>query len=169
MRRHGDLTTVKPTGGLREGSRNTEEKFWSKIIVADPEQCWPWRLAGDRNGYGGARWHGAQMRAHRIAFMLANNYLPALVMHTCDNPPCCNPNHLVAGTQKTNAEDRSVKGRGVRGSEVNTSKLSEAQVREIRSRDVSVRGAKAALAREFGITKTSLGLILSGKHWKHVK
>lgn len=136
--------------------------------MAGPDECWPWKLYRDRDGYGYNKWAGKNTGAHRIVFFLTHGIWPELVMHSCDNPPCCNPAHLLAGTQKLNALDRAAKGRGVRGHRVNTSKLTEDQIRDMRSRSIS-RGTKAALAREFGISKTSVGLILSGRHWKHLE
>lgn len=48
---------------------------------------------------------------HRRVFFLLHGYLPEVVMHTCDNPPCINPAHLRAGTKKTNSQDSVNKGR----------------------------------------------------------
>ena len=49
---------------------------------------------------------------HRAVFFKLSGYLPEGVMHTCDNPRCINPEHLVAGTHKLNAKDKLDKGRG---------------------------------------------------------
>jgi HNH endonuclease len=35
----------------------------------------------------------------------------AVIMHTCDNPRCINPKHLVLGTQAENIRDMMAKGR----------------------------------------------------------
>lgn len=50
---------------------------------------------------------------HRIAYMEFIGEIPEnmLVMHTCDNPICCNPDHLVLGTQQDNMRDCRDKGR----------------------------------------------------------
>lgn len=48
---------------------------------------------------------------HRRVFFLLHGYLPEVVMHTCDNPSCINPEHLKAGNKKTNAQDSVQKGR----------------------------------------------------------
>lgn len=76
--------------------------------------CSYWDGPLDRHGYGCARYRGKIERTHRIAYMLANGPIPdgVLVMHRCDNRPCCNPLHLMLGTHLDNARDRESKGRG---------------------------------------------------------
>ena len=62
----------------------------------------------DKDGYGQS---GRCTKAHRAAFLAAYGWLPRLVMHTCDNPPCIEPTHLVAGSAKANSRDMARKGR----------------------------------------------------------
>ena len=68
------------------------------------------------NGYGSIRMpnNGPLVGAHRVAYEVAHGAIPEgmCVLHTCDNPPCCNVEHLFLGTQKDNADDREAKGRG---------------------------------------------------------
>jgi hypothetical protein len=54
---------------------------------------------------------GKTCLAHRLAFKNAFGYLPEVVMHTCDDPSCVNPEHLKGGTQSENIKDCVAKGR----------------------------------------------------------
>ena len=86
-------------------------KFFDKAIEKDG--CWEWKDRPYGNGYPyiqvGRK--GKKIKASRISFYIANGYLPDVVRHTCDNAICTNPNHLLAGTQKDNINDRRVRGR----------------------------------------------------------
>ena len=77
-------------------------------------ECWEYQGFSDGDGYGQARRHPEYMEAaHRIVFTELNGPLPTdvFVCHTCDNPPCCNPDHLFAGTAHDNYWDCRRKGR----------------------------------------------------------
>lgn len=89
------------------------ERFWSKVDVAGPEDCWVWRGRRDHGGYGAAKNNGKQMAAHRLAWLIQNGPIPEdrNVCHHCDNPPCCNPSHLFICTQLENVRDCYAKGR----------------------------------------------------------
>lgn len=52
-----------------------------------------------------------QQRTHRLMFELVHGFLPEQVLHICDNPLCCNPEHLVNGTAQMNMDDCIRKGR----------------------------------------------------------
>jgi hypothetical protein len=82
----------------------------SKINITD--SCWIWSGAKNR-GYGTAYFEGRQQGVHRIMYQMAYGEIPEamFICHSCDNPECVNPDHLFAGTQKQNMEDRSNKGR----------------------------------------------------------
>jgi len=67
----------------------------------------------DDKGYGKCnvlRFGKKITRAHILAWVDANGQLPPvdkpLILHSCDNPPCCNPEHLRAGTNAENMLDR---------------------------------------------------------------
>ena len=89
-------------------------RFWSKINPPNnDEDCWEWNQYRDKNGYGTFYFNGGSMKAHRFVYELYNGQIPSglEVCHTCDNPPCVNPDHLVTGTHKENMIDCSKKER----------------------------------------------------------
>ncbi len=93
------------------------ERFWSKVEMRDPAECWPWKAGRFDTGYGACKVAGQNWGAHRIALFLTSGVDPAplLSCHTCDNPPCCNGRHLFAGTNADNLGDMAAKGRSVAG------------------------------------------------------
>ena len=95
---------------LRLGMMN---KFWSKVKVGAPDDCWEWQAAKSHKGYGLYMVAYKHWRAHRFAWTITNGKIPEnlCVMHKCDNPPCVNPAHLSLGTVKDNNLDRINKNR----------------------------------------------------------
>lgn len=100
---------------LREWDRR---RLWSKIAVGPAGECWPWRAASGTVGYGRFKVQGKLYSPHRLVYAITNGPIAdvnehhgSVVMHTCDNPACCNPAHLRLGTQKANVADMFAKGR----------------------------------------------------------
>ena len=89
--------------------------FWKKVAVGAPDECWEWTGSRDRKSYGRWHWNGTRHGlAHRAAYMMANAIeIPSgvMVLHSCDNPPCCNPRHLWLGSARDNTDDMVAKGR----------------------------------------------------------
>jgi len=83
-----------------------------------------------------------------------------VAMHSCDNPPCCNPAHLRAGTKADNSQDASRKGRMHHV-------LTVEQVVAIK-RGLLAGRSPGSLARENGVTRTSIRNIVEGRSWRHV-
>lgn len=82
-----------------------------------PDACWPWRGTVSPQGYGMILVWGKRTGAHRYALeMERGKPLGDLwALHRCDNPPCCNPRHLYAGTPADNTADMIRRGRRVQG------------------------------------------------------
>lgn len=145
------------------------EFFWFRVYRGRGiDECWPWLARRREHGYGLARVPSLRRvrGAHRVAYFIATGDWPQVVRHTCDNPPCCNPRHLVGGTQAENVADMIERGRraSCSGEKNPRARLTREQVEEIRRR--YVLGDGAALGREFGITRSNVHGIVTGRVWK---
>lgn len=155
--------------------RTLLDRFVSKVVEgAAPGDCWSWTGARVDFGYGviglGRKSQGIA-RAHRVSFQLFVGPIPdgMHVLHTCDNPPCCNPRHLRLGTNLRNVMDREERGRGnqARGSRSGASSLVEAQIPEIRR--LGAQGLNySQIGRRFGVHASCIRSVLIGRTWKHV-
>lgn len=137
------------------------DRFWSKADCSG--ECWEWRAAFFRCGYGQIREKGHNLYAHRVAWQLTNGEIPPdkWVLHTCDNRKCINPSHLFLGTPKDNSADMSRKGRACRGERHWKNKLTRDQVLEIRSSELP----RKQLAAQYGVSPTMIKLIRLRKFW----
>lgn len=113
------------------------------------------------------------MGAHRVAFAMAFGAIPPgnSICHRCDNPGCCNPSHLFAGTQAQNNADCWQKGRGAdtRGERNGKSLLTEAHVSEIRRRYRAGGLTQYDLMKEYGVSQPTISAIIVGRLWRHVE
>lgn len=142
--------------------RNTPDDFWSRVQRGEPDECWPWIGPVTDRGYGKLSYGGKDRRAHQVAFFLEHGYYPPATLHHCDNPPCCNPDHLFAGINGSNNKDRAAKGRSwrPRGELHPLHKLTDAQIAEIRS--LEGHCSHAVIASKFDIHRNYVGQILRG-------
>jgi len=84
-------------------------QFWSQInITPNIDECWEWLNGCGEGGYGNFSIGELGIHAaHVAAFMFTHDTKPQhWVLHRCNNPRCCNPNHLYDGTPSDNALDR---------------------------------------------------------------
>ena len=88
-------------------------RFWSRVNIENDLDCWEWRGGKHERGYGVFKVGGLPYRASRLAWELFNGQSMGAMYacHKCDNPACCNPDHIFPGTQKQNMQDMLGKGR----------------------------------------------------------
>lgn len=144
-------------------SKTLEERFCEKVDVRLDGGCWEWVGWKNPGGYGRIRDDPPSRRAlcaHRVSYSLLVEPIPqgAIIMHTCDNPGCVNPAHLMAGTQLDNMRDKSRKGRH------GTAKLTAEQVGEIK-RD---HRPHSHVAADCGVNPATVSRIKCGKTWRHL-
>lgn len=88
-------------------------RLTANVLVLE-NGCWEWQKHRLNMGYGRMSIGEGRMNyAHRIAYELYIGPIPAglQVAHRCDNPPCCNPDHLFTATSRQNTDDATSKGR----------------------------------------------------------
>lgn len=103
------------------------EKMLKKISIT--EDCHVWQGCLTPDGYPRVGRNGnPNIRAHRYFYEQYHcEKIPEglVVRHTCDNPLCLNPEHLILGTVLENVEDRSERCR-------TTNHITEEQIERIR-------------------------------------
>jgi HNH endonuclease len=152
-----------------------EERYWAKVDVRGPDECWPWTGVNVRGygriylseGPGGVKVRGC---AHRVGWEIANgrSLAPGLVVrHRCDNPPCQNPAHLELGTHADNMRDMAIRNRAAKGERNGWSKLTEDDTRQILAllRDGQ---RQTDIARIFGVNSRTVNAIARGVNWKYL-
>lgn len=151
-------------------------RFWSLIQRGAQDECWPWIGGRNKHGYGvvyaSNRNEGDSCTtAHRVAYLLAKGVFDSnlMVLHSCDNPPCCNPAHLRVGTAKDNAQDAILRNR--RPTTIKFAprvrKLSDQDVEEICRLSIKGRSARE-LAEAYGVARSTISDILNGKTKTHI-
>lgn len=137
------------------------ESLMKRIKINNVNGCWEIKGYLDKDGYGEV----SGKRAHRLSYELFVEEIPPnmSVCHKCDNPRCCNPEHLFVGTQKDNISDMIRKNRKPsRKGEKNTqNKLTEHQVLAIYNSNETQR----SIASKYGIDQSTVSYIKIGKLW----
>lgn len=153
-------------------SKRNIRNFIKHIKIDSITRCWEWVGAICHNWYGifVIRINGRKiyLNAHRVSVEMATGILipdGKVVLHKCDNPKCCYPNHLKVGTQQDNISDMVLKGRQKRGENCNFSKLTIKKVNEIRNKWNTGKYSIQQLADEYLICIGTISYIINNVNW----
>ena len=135
------------------------DRFWNKVDKSG--KCWLWTGARFPNGYGKIVIGGKHKKAHRVSIELDHRDPSGkIVMHTCDNPACVNPKHLVVGTHAMNQADKKAKGRAARGEKNGRAKLRDRERVEIAALYNTGNFTQTALAKRFNVSQVRVSQIV---------
>lgn len=145
----------------------TMVRFFRKVNRA--VGCWNWNAFKSADGYGKFQIGGKNSptrNAHRFLYEVIHGAIPQgwVVRHKCDNAACVNPDHLVAGTQYENIQDKVMRGRQTRGETHGMVKLTEKQAREIKASTED----SLVVAKRYGIVRATVNNIRAGRIWRHL-
>lgn len=172
-------------------------RFWKRVRTKVPgTSCWKWTGTRCKKApYGLIKVSGRRVPVHRVSYVIHKGPIPpdTMILHSCDNPSCPNPDHLTPGTHQDNMDDMVTKGRQAsgdksssrlyperrprgashwshvhadlmpRGEQNGRAKINKMQADEIRRR--AATESHRRLAAEFGIGKTQVGRIARGEEW----
>ena len=156
--------------------KTLEERFWPKVDVRGPDECWEWTACKNSRGYGLVWDSGGYSFANRVAWELTNGPIPDVlcVCHRCDNPRCVNPKHLFLATIVENNADRDRKARNNKGKHCNVgekhgmAKFTETQILSIRKEYAGGGIYQRELGEKYGTDQSYISYIVNRKRWSHV-
>jgi hypothetical protein len=157
-----DTKARATTNSLREVPKpileQAKKRFWENVEIED--SCWCWKGAIMPLGYGQFHLNAVNIHtsAHRFSFLIQRGDIPKgmSIDHLCRNRKCVNPNHM----EIVSSAENTRRGKGT--------KLSVNDVLEIRRRMAQYPCPIPALAKEFGVSRALITMILQGHRWTDV-
>ena len=164
---------------LIDSKRNNINSIKDKILhntIKDSNGCWNWV---DSRRYGATCLNKKVISTHVLSYRIFNNLdkIPhgLVVRHKCDNPKCCNPDHLELGTHYDNAQDRVTRNRSAIGMKSGNAKFTDDDIRAIRYLySLNTKGERkkivkcATLAKIYGVHRCTIEKIVRNGCWTHV-
>lgn len=146
-----------------------EDRFWSKVDIRGDDDCWEWTGHRHQRGYGIFWFQGKNVRANRYALIFSGSEPPSpqhISLHSCDNPPCCNPRHLRWGYNVDNRADHDLRRGPLTGENSYTAVITTEQADSILKGRINGENS-ASLSKRLGLPKTLVDNIYSGRTWRH--
>jgi hypothetical protein len=148
-------------------SEATKLRFEAKLLLQ--ESGCIYFSGASQLGYGVFWFNGQNVKAHRMAWFIANGEIPSdrIVMHTCDNGLCVNLDHLRLGTHQENTDDMVQKGRKPisYGEDNRASKIKLAIAQAIKA-DLLSGLRHMEIARKYNVTRGIVKHIDNGVTWR---
>jgi hypothetical protein len=159
----GNLRCCRPE---HHRPRTFTARFWENVIKKG--DCHIWNGSKLSGGYGHITIKGKSFLVHRMAYEL--HYLKAIpkgkmVLHSCHNRDCINPEHLRLGDHVDNMRDMMIANRQARGKEDGNAKLSLSEVKKIKRLLDSREFTHKEIAEMFNIGRTTVTDIRRGRTW----
>lgn len=125
----------------------------TRYIVDPLTGCWNWKGAKLRSGHGVVKVSSKSKMAYRVffTFFIGTIAVGLQLHHTCENPSCVNPHHLIAVTPGQHARLHA--------------KLSYEKAAEIR-RLYATGKSQQEIADMFGVDQTTVSCVLTNRTWK---
>lgn len=140
--------------------------FWDRVVKTDT--CWVWSGCVSGNGYGNFAWGRKQWMPHRFSYLIhKGDPKGSLILHSCDNRLCVNPEHLSLGTYTDNNRDAVSKGRHSHGVGRPDAKLTDDKVRVIKQR-LLLGESPEQIAPDYFVSAMCIRHIKNGRNWKHI-
>ena len=167
---YGSPVAMKSHSGLFRGMP-AKDRFFRQLQKSEGG-CWTWTSSVDKDGYGifrGVVSENGYTRAHRFSYAFhTGEIIPdgIMVLHSCDNPRCVNPDHLSLGTGTDNQRQKWARGRGktLKGAELPHAILTEDQARAV----LHDPRTYTQIAADYKIAPSTVGSIKQRVSWKHI-
>ena len=155
---------------------NRIEAFWTKVDKKESYECWNYKEYLDKDGYGRFHYENGPIGAHVLAWILTRKCeVPEgkMILHMCDNPSCCNPDHLYCGNIFDNARDREKRNPVSAFKRSSNLKLREGEIwlirklKVIKSKHVYTRYkfSENFVAKMFKVDQSLIHLIWNSNKW----
>jgi DNA-binding CsgD family transcriptional regulator len=163
---------LKPLHSMAFGRASSGDPLRARILdktsLNNVSGCWEW-LGTIKRGYGMLSVKSITKYSHRVSYEAFIGPIPSgmCVCHKCDNPGCCNPDHLFLGTVLDNMTDMVSKSRSAIGSRSSNAKISEQTAMKVMSLLYDGR-TSVDVARILNLTKHTVRHIKHGRAWSHI-